>query len=397
MELSDQCSDYKCGSLYLKNVMLMVPDYMRKPFTFDRVIRLILGLGVLVILFLLLKRLSGVLLPFFIGWLISYMINPLVDFVQTRIRIHNRVLAVFISLIAILLFFSGLIYFLISPVSTEIQHASQLIQRYLIDPKTNEWHIPFVPEAWQSYLQTHYSYQDIEKLLNSDTFMTTLSKIQPHFINLLSGTFQVIINLMVVFVVLLYVIFILIDYQKITNGWSAILPVRYRPFFEGLFEDVTQGMNRYFRGQALVSASVGVICVIGFSILGLPLAIIMGLFIGLLTMIPYMQWFGYIPVILLLGLKSIETGQSFSLLLLGLFIVIVVEEAAQNLYLIPKIMGKVTGMKPALILLSLSIWGSLLGVIGMIIALPMTTIMISYYKRYVLASDEESTGTTNET
>lgn len=375
----------------------MVPEYMKKPFTFDRVVRLILGLGVIVILFLFLKRLSGVLLPFFVGWLISYMINPMVDFVQIRLKIKSRVFAVFVSLIAILVFFAGLIYLLISPVSTEIHHASQLIQRYLIDPQTNEWHIPFLPETWQSYLQSHYSYQDIEKLLNSDTFMTTLSKIQPHFIHLLSGTFQVLINLMVVFVVLLYVIFILIDYQKISNGWSTIIPVRYRPFFEGLFEDVTQGMNRYFRGQALVSAAVGVICVIGFSILGLPLAILMGLFIGLLTMIPYMQWFGYIPVTLLLGLKSIETGQNFWLLLLGLFIIIVVEEGAQNLYLIPKIMGKVTGMKPAIILLSLSIWGSLLGIIGMIIALPLTTIMISYYKRYVLATEEESTDVTTET
>ncbi|HEY5591611.1 MAG TPA: AI-2E family transporter, partial [Paludibacter sp.] len=50
----------------------------------------------------------------------------------------------------------------------------------------------------------------------------------------------------------------------------------------------------------------------------------------------------------------------------------------------PKIMGKVTGLNPAVILLSLSIWGSLMGMVGMIIALPMTTLIISYYKRFVL-------------
>jgi predicted PurR-regulated permease PerM len=54
------------------------------------------------------------------------------------------------------------------------------------------------------------------------------------------------------------------------------------------------------------------------------------------------------------------------------------------MYLVPKIMGKVTGLNPAIILLSLSVWGSLLGMVGVIIALPMTTLVISYYKRFVL-------------
>ncbi|MBB3187045.1 AI-2E family transporter [Microbacter margulisiae] len=374
---------------------------MRKPFTFDRVIRLIIGLAILLVTFILLKRLSSVLLPFFIGWLIAYMINPLVDFFQYRLKLKNRALSVFAAISLLLIVFTGVIILLINPISQEIQHTGTLIQYYLVNPQTQEWRIPFLPNDWQTYLQTHYAYQDLQKLMSSSTFIATLNKMQPHFMHLLSGTFQLLLNLLIVFVIFMYVVFILIDYNKITNGWSSIIPKHYRPFFEELFEDLTQGMNRYFRGQALVAASVGVICAIGFSILGLPLAIIMGLFIGLLNMVPYMQWFGYIPVVLLLGLKSIETGQNFSLLLIGLLIIILVEEAAQNLYLIPKIMGKVTGLKPALILLSLSIWGSLLGIIGMIIALPVTTLMISYYKRYILIADNEpaplNTDTTNET
>lgn len=373
--------------------------YIRKPFTFDRVVRLVLGLAIFLVAFLLLKRLSSVLLPFFVGWLVAYMINPLVDFFQHRLRLRNRSLAVFVTLLTLLSVFSGIIFLLINPVSQEVQHAGDLITRYLVDPQTQQWHLTFLPEAWQVYLQSHLSYQELQKLLSSGTFMETFSKMQPHFINFLSGAFQFLLSLLIVFVVFLYVIFILIDYERITNGWSKIIPQHYRPFFEGLFDDLTQGMNRYFRGQALVASSVGVMCAIGFSILGLPLAIIMGLFIGLLNMVPYMQWFGYIPVVVLLGLKSVETGQSFSLLLFGLLIVVVIEEGVQNIYLIPKIMGKVTGLKPALILLSLSIWGSLLGIIGMIIALPVTTLMISYYKRYVLAPEDsaDSADATNET
>ena len=53
-------------------------------------------------------------------------------------------------------------------------------------------------------------------------------------------------------------------------------------------------------------------------------------------------------------------------------------------YLVPRIMGKITGLNPAIILLSLSIWGSLMGMLGMIIALPLTTLMLSYYQRYII-------------
>ena len=61
--------------------------------------------------------------------------------------------------------------------------------------------------------------------------------------------------------------------------------------------------------------------------------------------------------------------------------------------LTPTIMGEVTGMGPAWILLSLSIWGSLLGFVGMIIALPLTTLLISYYKRFVLNLSDDMTRT----
>ena len=73
---------------------------------------------------------------------------------------------------------------------------------------------------------------------------------------------------------------------------------------------------------------------------------------------------------------------------MGCFIVFLVVQGTQDLFLVPKIMGKAMGLNPAVILLSLSIWGSLLGIVGMIIALPITTLLISYYKRFVLNNEE---------
>lgn len=361
-----------------------------RPFTFDRVVRLIIGIIILLTIYFLVDYLSGVLLPFLLGWLIAYMMNPMVNFFQFKLKLHYRSLAIFCSFVTLIGFIIFIIWLLIDPVTTEITKASQLISQYLVNPKTHQLQLSFLPVEWQHYINDRFSFKEFQNLVNSSSFQELMRKMQPHFMGFVSETLQFILSLFIVFVILLYVIFILLDYEKITNGWRTAIPPKYRPFCEGLVDDLMSGANRYFRGQAFVAAMVGVMCAVGFSIIGLPLAIVMGLFIGLLNMVPYMQWFGFIPVTLLMWIKSMETGQHFSMLFLELGIVVVIVQIVQDLFLVPKIMGKMTGLKPALILLSLSIWGSLLGIVGMIIALPLTTLIISYYKRYVLNAVPEN-------
>ena len=114
------------------------------------------------------------------------------------------------------------------------------------------------------------------------------------------------------------------------------------------------------------------------------MAIGLGMFIGLLNMVPYLQLIGFIPVTVLAVVKAADTGESFWLIMLGAIIVFTVVQIIQDTILTPRIMGKVMGLNSAIILLSLSIWGSLLGILGMIIALPMTTLIITYYQDYVI-------------
>ena len=101
-------------------------------------------------------------------------------------------------------------------------------------------------------------------------------------------------------------------------------------------------------------------------------------------MVPYLQLVGFIPTILLAVVKAADTGESFWIIMLGALIVFAVVQLIQDTILTPKIMGKVMGLNSAIILLSLSIWGALLGIMGMIIALPMTTLLITYYQKYVV-------------
>ena len=138
----------------------------------------------------------------------------------------------------------------------------------------------------------------------------------------------------------------------------------------------------------MVALSVGILFSIGFLIIGFPMAIGLGLFIGLLNMVPYLQLVGFIPTIILAIVKAADTGQNFWFIMLLALIVFAVVQVIQDTILTPKIMGHVTGLNSAIILLSLSIWGSLLGILGMIIALPMTTLLINYYQKYVIKKEE---------
>jgi predicted PurR-regulated permease PerM len=142
-------------------------------------------------------------------------------------------------------------------------------------------------------------------------------------------------------------------------------------------------MNHYFRGQSLIALCVGILFAIGFSVIGLPMGVVLGLFIGVLNMVPYLQLISLVPTTLLCIIFAVDANISFWTIWVECMAVYVVVQVIQDFVLTPKIMGKYMGLNPAIILLSLSIWGSLLGLVGLIIALPTTTLLLAYYNRYI--------------
>ena len=163
-----------------------------------------------------------------------------------------------------------------------------------------------------------------------------------------------------------------------------------RPFWRDLAKDVERELNNYIRGQGGVALCMGIMFCIGFTIIDFPIAIGMGILIGVLTLIPYMHALAFIPMIFLSLIKAVDTGQNFWVVFGTATLVFAIIQLICDLIVTPKIMGKAMNLNPAILLLSLSVWGSLLGFIGLIIALPLTTLIIAYWKRYV--TKEEKVG-----
>lgn len=355
-----------------------------KPFTFDRVVRIVFGFLIFFGIVYLITLLKNALLPFLIAWLFAYMVQPIVKFFEVRLRLKSRILAIMATLFSLGAVAAILALTVFPSISMEAEKTLELLK----DQDTGKGNIPFIPQAWLDYLENNIDMVQLMDFLSKENFLKALRQIAPQLWMILSNTFSVIFSITIVFVIFLYFVFILLDYEKLSFFFRNMLPRRYQPFVNGLLDDVEISMNRYFRGQSLIALCVGVLFAIGFKIIGLPLGIALGLFIGVLNLVPYLQTIGIIPMALLSLLKSAETGENFWLIFGLSLLVLCIVQAIQDLYLTPKIMGKAMGLNPAIILLSLSVWGSLLGFIGLIIALPLTTLCLSYYKRFVLSEEE---------
>lgn len=352
----------------------------RKKITFDSFIRAVILGAIIIGVLMLLKRLSGVLLPFFLAWLIAYLIYPLVSFFQHKLRLKNRIISIFCALFTLSVIGSVAFYLLMPPMIQEFLRVKDLLIEYFSTTHTAS----NVPTTLSEFIRQNIDLHILEQMFSQENILDALKVTVPKLWSLISESINLLFGFFTVFLILLYIVFILLDYESISEGWAHLMPRKYRKTVTGILNDVKDGMNRYFRGQALVALCVGILFSIGFLIIDFPLAIGLGLFIGALNMVPYLQIIGFVPTIMLAILKAADTGDNFWIIIASAAAVFIVVQIIQDGYLVPRIMGKITGLNPAIILLSLSIWGSLMGMLGMIIALPLTTLMLSYYQRYII-------------
>lgn len=346
--------------------------------TLGRFLRIVVAIVVVTVSYFVLDSLSVVLLPFAVAWLLAYLLHPLVNFVQYKMRFKYRSLSIFASLIFIVLLLYCIVVAVVPSMHDEVQAMKNITVEFLNKNIRNS----SIPEPVMEFFKEMSDKEGITAFLQSagesDIFTMCVGRIK----TFLLGTLNVVSQLFTLFVIMLYLFFILLDFELMSEGWKPYVPKKWRGVVTKLWNDLVSGMNQYFRGQALVALCVGILFAMGFVIIGFPMAIVFGLFIGLLNLVPYLQLLSLAPMVLLSMLKAENTGGDFWLILLSALAVLVVVQLIQDLILVPRIMGKRMNLHPAVILLSLSVWGHLLGVLGMIVALPLTTLILAYLRRY---------------
>ena len=354
-----------------------------KPITFDKFVRW-LGYGLLsAAVIVLINYLGSVLLPFAAAWLLAYLLYPMVKFVQYKLHVPGRVLSIVVTLVIVIGVLTGVAWLVIPSVIEQFQRLSELVTTYIQTTAK----IDSIPEAVSQWTQDHR--KELEDFILSDNFTDSVKDALPQMFSVVGRTASILISIAASLITLLYMFFILMDYEYLTENWIKIFPKKNRPFWSELAKDAERELSNYIRGQGMVAFIMGVLFCIGFTIIDFPMAIGLGILIGILDLVPYLHTLALIPTALLALLKAADTGQDFWIVFATAVAVFAIVQVIIDLVVTPYIMGKAMRLNPAILLLSLSIWGALLGFIGLIIALPATTLLMAYYQRYITRENEE--------
>ena len=351
-------------------------------YTIDKVIKFLIGFFVVGAIFFTIYYLRGALLPFLVAWLFAYMLNPIVKFLNIKAKIPHGI-SVILTLLSIIGVITLIIIMLVPLIRSEVEQVNSFLANYDFSniKKTG------IPIHFADIINEYFNVLEIQEALTIDNVKETIQSLIPAFTIIVNNTVSVIIGLTVFFLVCLYLIFILLDYDKIGELWRLLIPPKYRPTVFRITSDVEHAMNSYFRHQFLICCILAILYSIGFQIAGFPLAIVFGMFVGFVHMVPYLQIITFPIAIVLCWLASMSGSSTFLQMVLSGAGVYLAIQIINDLVLVPRIMGKAMGLNPAIILLSLSIWGTLLGILGMIIALPITTLILSYYREFISKSE----------
>ncbi|MBQ4445611.1 MAG: AI-2E family transporter, partial [Prevotella sp.] len=268
--------------------------------TFDRFIRWMIIVLIVVGVYLIVSKLSSVLLPFFVAWFLAYLIYPMVKFVENKMRVRNRVISIVLTLIFLIAVITGVVWLIIPPMIEQFSKLGPLITKYLqLNTQTND--LSRMVRDWIADNQ-----EAIQDFIKQKDLVSIAQQAMPKVFSVLGQTANIIISIVASVITLLYMFFILLDYEYLTENWIRIFPKKARPFWSSLMGDVSQALNSYIRGQGLVALTMGILFCIGFTIINFPMAIGLGILIGIMDLVPYLHTFALIPTAFLALLKAAD-------------------------------------------------------------------------------------------
>lgn len=359
--------------------------FFRREFTFDRIARMLVLSVLILLIYVAVQAIWSVILPFLLAGIFAYVMMPLVRFFQYTLRLRSRGLSVILTLLLLGAVVYLAVIFIIPSINAEIEKTLQVISGY---SSGQDILTMILPRNIRNYLNGGLRWGNFPQQLSFEKVLENVKLLLDQVGGIINSTLSIFSWGLVFLIGFIYFVFILLDFENLARGFISLFPKTLRPTIRTISMDLDRYMNNYFRGQALIAISVGILLSIGFNIIGLPLATAMGIFIGILNFIPYMQALGIIPLGLVSLLMAAQTGENAFVCMLLAYGVLMIVQIIQDMIIVPHIMGQTMGMRPSLILLVLSIWGYLLGFFGMLIALPITMFIYSLYMRYVLQDEE---------
>ncbi|MDY0060280.1 MAG: AI-2E family transporter [Myxococcota bacterium] len=168
----------------------------------------------------------------------------------------------------------------------------------------------------------------------------------------------------------IFAVYLLYDFDNIIRWIRDQLPRRYEPAITAAVQEIDRAVAGFFRGQLTVCLILGTLYSIGYSIVGLDLAIVIGLGTGLLAIVPYAGSFTGFLTALTFSFIALASGTGTGWQVFGVILVFALVQTMDALFITPRVLGHSVDLSPVFILIALMVGGSLLGILGVLIAVP---------------------------
>lgn len=361
------------------------------------------SLGILLWFFILcyiVSYLRYVVILLAISILVAYVLTPLVSFFTGPIELHikeylkiycwsiklplkRRTIVlhrkgfsllgsiIVVYLILIILFLLTVVYLL--PIITEQFNLLVLNKATYIKKITDlyngayNWAAPRFPHELDQYLP--------------DITTKIVEELRDYGIRIIQRTIPVVTHILtyiaMVFITPFVTFYILIDVDKIKAGFMALIPEKRKEEFSGLLHEIDLMLGRYIRGQIVVCVVIGVTIAIAMWIMGIQYSALIGVFAGIVYVIPYVGIVvGIIPAVLIALFKS-------PLYALIVLIVLILIHWAEGHTIVPMVMGQSLGLPPLVVIIALIIGAETMGILGMFLAVPIASVVRVVINHYI--------------
>ncbi len=353
-------------------------------YSMGRLIAVAIGIGISAWVLVTAKT---AFIPLIAGWALAYLTMPLVSKIGLRVNSHRLAVGLAMSIVFGLV---ALALALSAPViEGEIRVLGELAKD-AAQPESPLWNKlkgldkDGVVEGWIRSI----SEDEIETFVLDDL---DIKKVVGEALNqsfravrgVLGGAKAALGWFFTVMLTIVFWVFLLLDYQRFHGSWHRYIPQAWRSTVVSFIGDLDDALRVYFRGQVLIASIVGVSFAVGFSLIGLELGFLFGLVVGALNLVPYLQVVAIPPALVLATLTALQSEASVGAMMSWTLAIFAIVQLMQEVVITPKVMGEATGLRPVVILFAVLLWGELLGFVGLLLAIPLSCVGLTWYKRAI--------------
>ncbi len=348
--------------------------FLLYPLRHVQYIKTIMWLALLLFLVWFLFELKNILLPFIIAILLAYLFNPLVT--KLEVKRVKRWLSSLIIIIALLATFASLIIFIMPLAIQQFNSIITAITDITGDLVTQIKHGKIFAWLGAYGIDIEHARERFSEELTPrlEDILTNIVTSVFGFITSISVLITQVINIIIIPFLLFY---LLKDFDLLVNRLKSFIPSKREVTLVNYFLKVDKLIGKYLRGALIVAFIHGILVGVLLAIFGIKYPVVLGMIAGVLSIIPYFGLFISLSLSLIVALFSGDPVWLKIVFVLSSFGLLQILEAS---VISPNILGKQVGLHPVLLILSLLLFGYVLGFLGLLIAVPTTAIIIMTIK-----------------